>query len=312
MDNMIEVLLATHNGEEFLAEQIDSVLGQEGVELRILIHDDESSDKTPLVLEEYVRDHSAKIDRLHSSGRLGVRGGFSRLLNQTHAPYVAFCDQDDVWVASKLGRLLAHMQLLEKKYGHDMPILVHSDLAVVGRSLQLIHPSFWAYSGIDPTRNNFEQILIKNSVTGCALLANRALVEKANPIPDGAVMHDHWLALVAAAFGRIESIKEPLVLYRQHGSNVIGARAYSWREIFRRFSSSCGRMDISRLRYQASVFSAQFATLLSPEQGALIDGFARLPGLSWIERRIYLLRHGILLPGLIRNMALLFCVRLGK
>lgn len=309
---MIEVLLATYNGEAFLAGQIDSVLGQEGVELRILVRDDGSSDNTQLVLEKYARDNLGKIGLLHSSGRLGGLGSFSWLLNQARAPYMAFCDQDDVWVVSKLGRLLLRMQSLEARLGHDTPILVHSDLAVVDRDLRPIHPSFWTYSGIDPTRNSLGQILIKNPVTGCALLANRALVEKVRPIPDGAVMHDHWLALVAAAFGRIEAVKEPLVFYRQHGNNVVGARAYGWRDIFNRLWSSCGRMDISRLRLQAGALYARFAGQLGPEQIALIGGFAKLPEYGWWGRRVFLIRHSILMPGLVRNLALFLCVRLRR
>lgn len=309
---MIEVLLAAYNGQAFLTEQMNSVLAQEGAELRVLARDDGSSDGTAEILERYARDFPGRVNILHSPGRLGGRGSFSRLLVQAQAPYVAFCDQDDVWASYKLRSLLERMQRLESELGKDTPLLVHSDLAIVDRILQPIHPSFWSYSGINPARQELPQILIKNTVTGCALLANRALVERARPVPDEAAMHDHWLAMVAAAFGHIEAVREPLVAYRQHGNNTVGAQAYGWRNILKRLFSSCGCMDITRLRRQASAFSAHFAKQLSPEQGALIDGFARLPERSWFGRRIFLLRHGILMPGLIRNLALLFCVRLRK
>lgn len=309
---MIEVLLTTYNGEQFLAEQIDSILTQTGVDLRIIVRDDGSSDNTLFVLGSYSRDYPGKIALLDSSERIGVRSGISRLLSQTRAPYAALCDQDDVWKANKLERLLAHMQSLEAIYGQDYPLLVHSDLSVVDKSLHIIHPSYWIYSGIDPERKSLRQTLIKNCVTGCALLVNRALIEKANPIPDGAAMHDHWLAMVATTFGRIEAINEPMVLYRQHENNVIGVRRYNWREIFRRLWISCGRMDISRLRNQASEFLGRYASKLNSDQYALVDGFAHLHERGWVGRRLFLLRHGILLPGLIRNLALLFCVRLAK
>jgi glycosyltransferase involved in cell wall biosynthesis len=309
---MIEVLLTTYNGEQFLAQQIDSILSQVRVELRIIVRDDGSSDNTKFVLGSYLRDYPGKIVLLDSSERIGVSSGINQLLNQTREPYVAFCDQDDVWIDNKLDRLLAHMQSLEAIYGHDYPLLVHSDLSVVDKDLHIIHPSYWNYSGVDPKRNSLRQTLIKNSVTGCALLVNRALVEKAIPIPDGAAMHDHWFAMVATTFGRIETINEPMVLYRQHESNVLGARRYNWHEIFRRLWISCGRMDISRHRKQASEFMRRFASQLNSDQYALVDGFAHLPKRSWVGRRLFLLRHGILLPGLIRNLALMFCVRLGK
>lgn len=308
---MIEVLLATYNGQAFLTEQMNSVLAQEGAELRVLARDDGSSDGTAEILERYARGFPERVTILHSPGRLGGRGSFGWLLDQAQAPYVAFCDQDDVWASNKLRTLLERMQRLESELGKDTPLLVHSDLSVVGLNLLPIHSSFWSYSGINPARQELQQLLVKNTVTGCASLANRALIEKARPVPHEAVMHDHWLALVAATFGRIEIVSESLVAYRQHSNNTVGAQAYGWRIIFKRLLSSCGRMDITRLRRQAGVFSARFAKQLSPEQGARIDGFAYLPERSWFGRRVFLLRHGILMPGLIRNLALLFCTRLG-
>jgi glycosyltransferase involved in cell wall biosynthesis len=308
---MIEVLLATYNGQAFLAEQMNSVLAQEDAELKVLARDDGSSDDTLEILKRYAGDFPARVHILQSRGRLGGKGSFGWLLDQVQAPYVAFCDQDDVWAPIKLHALLERMQRLESELGKNMPLLVHSDLTVVDRNLKLIHPSFWSYSGINPARQHLSQILIKNTVTGCALLANRALIEKARPVPDEAAMHDHWLALVAATFGHIEAISEPLVSYRQHGNNAVGAQAYGWHNIIKRLLLNCGRMDIERLRRQASAFYVRFAKQLSPERGMLIDGFARLPERSWFGRRIFLLRHRILMPGLIRNLALFFCVRLG-
>lgn len=139
-----------------------------------------------------------------------------------------------------------------------------------------------------------------------------AIIERALPIPDGAAMHDHWLALVATAFGHIEAIPETLVAYRQHGSNSVGAQPFGWRNILRQLVSRCGRMDIAKLRRQAEVFHLRFSKHLDPGQADLVEGFARLQDKGWWGRRLFLLRHGILLPGVVRNLALLFCVRLGR
>lgn len=310
--SMIEVLLTTYNGQAFLAEQIDSVLAQEGVDLRVLARDDGSSDDTIEILERYARDYPGRVNILRSPGRLGGPKSFGWLLDQANAPYVAFCDQDDVWVSCKLRKLLERMQILENKLGKDMPLLVHSDLGVVDRSLQPIHASFWSYSGIDPARQELQQILVKNTVTGCAMLFNRALVKRSLPIPEEAAMHDHWLALVAAAFGHIEAVSESLVSYRQHGNNAVGAQAHGWRKIFRWLLLNCGRKGITRLRRQAAAFYTRFEKQLSSEQSTPVSGFAYLPERGWFQRRIFLFRHDILMPGLISNLALLFCARLGK
>lgn len=309
---MIEVLLATYNGEPFLAEQLESLLGQEGVELSILVRDDGSSDNTTSILESYAQRYPGRLTMLGHPGRLGGKGSFGWLLDRSQAPYVACCDQDDVWRSHKLVTLLRRMQTLETTLGKDTPLLVHSDLTVVDEKLNEIDPSFWSYGGIDPARLSLGEVLIKNPVTGCALLANRALLEKACPIPEGAAMHDHWLALVATLFGRIDGVKQPLVLYRQHGRNAVGAQAYGWRHILDRLSSGCGRIGvtIARLRTQADVLNVRFAGQLKPEEHALLDGFARLSERSVGGRLKFLIDHGILMQGLFRNLALALCVSL--
>jgi len=307
---MIDVLLATYNGEPYLAEQLESLYSQEGVALHVFVRDDGSSDNSKKILQEFQQRYPDRLTVLEHRNRLGGKASFGWLLEQSRAPYVAFCDQDDVWVNHKLLTLFKRMQALESTLGKDTPLLVHSDLLVVDDKLKPIATSFWKYSGIVPVRTSLSQVLIKNPVTGCALLANRALVEKACPLPEEAVMHDHWLALVASAFGKIDFIAEPLVKYRQHGRNVVGAQGYTWSNIFGRLLRGCGNVDITPLRRQAGVFYSRFAERLGPQQASIIDGFARLSALSWWGRRKFLVHRGILLPGVVRNMALLFCARL--
>ncbi|NJK40820.1 MAG: hypothetical protein HC934_04660 [Acaryochloridaceae cyanobacterium SU_2_1] len=98
---------------------------------------------------------------------------------------------------------LAAIKQLEAQWGQEMPILVHSDLSLVTADLELIHPSFWRSQNLDPTRNALRHLLIRNHITGCTVVINTALRELALPIPNSAFMHDWWLGLVAAAFGKI-------------------------------------------------------------------------------------------------------------
>jgi glycosyltransferase involved in cell wall biosynthesis len=309
---MIDVLLATYNGEAFLAEQIDSVLAQEAVRLRILARDDGSADGTPAVLERYARAHADRFTLLRSPGRLGAAASFGWLLEHAQAPYVAFCDQDDVWEPAKLKTLLARIRAHEARLGERTPVLAHCDLAVVDAALAPLQASFWRHTGIDPARCALPHVLLKNPVTGCALLANRALVEKARPIPPEAAMHDHWLALVAASFGRIDAVATPLVRYRQHGRNVVGARSHGLGTILRRVLTDTRRLDLARPRGQARAFFRRYANELDAKQRALVDGFARLPERTWLGKRAFLLWHGILFPDLVRNLALMLGVRLGR
>ena len=124
-----------------------------------------------------------------------------------------------------------------------LPIIVHSDLEVVSEQNTVIAKSLISYQGLEIERNSFPNLVISNLVTGCTALINEPLAEKALPIPEKAIMHDWWLALVASAFGKLVYLDIPLVHYRQHGNNTIGAKEFTkvsvvsmslWRRILER------------------------------------------------------------------------------
>lgn len=307
---MIQILLSTYNGEAFLTEQLDSLLAQKGVACTIVVRDDGSSDTTPEILRRYTQKFPDRFALSEELGRLGVIGSFDWLLSKATAPHIAFCDQDDIWKPNKLEILWERMQALEASLGKDVPILVHSDLTVVNHRLQVIHPSFWTYSGLDARRHSLAQLLISNTVTGCAMLANRALVMRAIPIPHEAVMHDHWFALVAAALGHIEPVYESLVSYRQHGRNAVGAQAFGWHTLLKKLISGCGHTAISKLRHQAKILYRRYGDYLKPDHAELVEGFSKLQNKNWFARRFFMLRYGIVRAGVVRNLWLFFCVRL--
>src|SRR5690606_34530724 len=97
---------------------------------------------------------------------------------------------------------------------------------VVDAQRNVIAESFFQFQDIRPQKNGFARMLVSNTVTGCTSLFNEKLARTATPVPNDAVMHDWWLALVASALGAIHTIEEPLLDYRQHGGNTLGAREY--------------------------------------------------------------------------------------
>ena len=142
------------------------------------------------------------------------------------AVYMMFCDQDDIWHRDKVSQSVAAILALEKRFPYRA-CLVHSDLRVVNESCELIEESFFAYQGIRPHKRSFARFLVSNSVTGCTAIVNEKLAAIATPIPKQAIMHDWWLALLAAAFGHIETIDAALIDYRQHQTNTVGAKPYA-------------------------------------------------------------------------------------
>lgn len=185
-----------------LLQYMDSIIGQTYGNWRLLARDDGSTDGTVDILRAYAGDHPGKILLIEDGDKgLGASGNFERLMRHSKADYIMFCDQDDVWLPDKIGRLFDAMREFENQHGTDIPLLVHSDLKVVGPDCEELQPSFFAFQGIELSFGRcINRLLVQNIVTGCASMFNRNLLERALPIPADAAMHDWWLTLVAAGF----------------------------------------------------------------------------------------------------------------
>ena len=232
----IAIVLPTYNGEAYLAEQLDSLLAQSYKNFVIVTRDDGSQDDSAAIIGRYAFEHADLFHVLENDGKnLGACASFSLLTQYVlenkerlglSSAYIMFCDQDDVWLPTKIEASLRAMLAREKLKACDSPVLIHSDLRVVDERLNLLSDSFFAYQKIDSSKKNVWHLLLMNTVTGCTAMINESLARVACPIPQEAVMHDWWLALVCSAVGDIVTLPEALVSYRQHGSNTLGALQY--------------------------------------------------------------------------------------
>ena len=219
----IEVVMAVYNGINYLEQQILSIYQQTLRPKKLLVRDDCSSDGSLELLKSLSRKWPGWIEIMDSNERVGAAANFGKLLRNSRSPYVALADQDDLWDANKLEVCYQLCRRLEMKIGIDVPVLIHSDLRIIDDIGRHLSDSFFEYQGFDPYRTDVDELLIQNIVTGCSSLVNRSLLNRALPLPDHPVMHDLWLALVASEFGSIGFIPQPLLSYRQHRTNVIGA-----------------------------------------------------------------------------------------
>ena len=218
----IAVLLAVYNGEKYLSEQIESLLRQSYGDFVIYIHDDGSKDGSVAVEDEYVRKYPDRIKRLDYPPTGGPQNNFLSALSRTDADYYMFCDQDDVWLDNKIELTYKKMCETEEK---GKPCAIFSDLAVVDSELRTIDCSFMHYTNRYPEKTGLRDILARNCAAGCTMMINRelaALMIKYKSI-DNIYMHDWWGMLIAACLGKIGYINEPLILYRQHEKNQLGA-----------------------------------------------------------------------------------------
>lgn len=221
----IAILLATYNGASYLCEQIDSILNQSFADWHLYIHDDGSTDNTQTIVHDYTNRFPEKITVLEYPPQGGACNNFFSLLDSVEAPYYMFSDQDDVWKEYKIQRCYETMQQQEKKHLHK-PILIHSDMAVVDSQLNTIAPSFVRNQRIKVDKvQKFVDFAFTNTVTGCTMFFNMATAECIKHPRDYARMHDSWITLsVVSNEGVLHFIDEPLLLYRQHGDNTLGAK----------------------------------------------------------------------------------------
>jgi glycosyltransferase involved in cell wall biosynthesis len=297
----VDILLAAYNGETFIASQLDSLLAQNYKGIHIIIRDDLSTDNTLKILEEYASRFPAVITLIPSKQQLGVKGNFSCLMENSSADYMMFADQDDIWNACKVAKTLAAMKALERNHPEGTPLLVHTDAKVADKDLCILSDSFWGYSGINIKRaHSLNRLLMQNVVTGCSMMINRSLLVLAIPIPEACVMHDWWLALVAASLGKIDALAEPTMLYRQHGKNTIGAQKFlSWNYI---------KLGLHKLRKPEAAKQAQVKELLrrhseclSEGQIALLKDYQELPQAMLPKKAFLIFKHGFFKVGLMRN-----------
>lgn len=304
----VDILLATYNGARYLPEQLDSLLHQTEVLPRIIISDDGSSDETLSIIGRLEAMYPGRIKRLPQGPGRGASANFNYLLASTDAHYVFLADQDDVWDQDKVVISLDKMWALEQEHGTETPLLVHTDLRVMDESLQLISPSFFEFQNLKKSRDQFKDLLFQNTVTGCTVLANRALLNKALPIPSAAMMHDWWLALVAAAFGKIGFVDKATMSYRQHGSNTVGARGWTMAFILDRLGQLTSRRSagalLSPLFFQITAFMANYRHAMASQRLKMLSDCVAMMGQSNFSRVFVALRDGFRKHGALRTAGL--------
>lgn len=224
----VGIVLATYNCDrQHFQQQIDSIRQQDFENWMCLVSDDGSREAVRQFIAETVAEDPRFI--YHPQPRnLGsyhnFEFGIEYFRGDRTLTHLAFSDQDDIWFPYKLSRLLHAIETTGAA-------LAHSDLELIDGDGNVLHPSVWNYEKRRPEQLSPRLLLLRNTVTGCTVMMRSSLVPAAMPFPKqprtGGWYHDHWLALVAAQTGAIVHIREPLVRYRQHGHNVVGAEKHA-------------------------------------------------------------------------------------
>ncbi|MFV7706696.1 glycosyltransferase [Shewanella algae] len=219
----VAVLLAAYNGEQYIVEQIDSILMQHDVDVTIFISVDRSSDSTHMIVNDYSNSHKNKVIVLPYGAKFGSAGSnFFRLLVDVDFSlfdYVAFADQDDIWLPNKLSSSISQMKA------------TNSD-AYSGNVT-----AFWPNNRQVLIKKDYPQkrydYLFESAGPGCtfvfnvklALAIKDILIEKSEKIST-LWLHDWFCYSFARHSGyRWHIGSNPLMLYRQHTNNEVGANS---------------------------------------------------------------------------------------
>jgi len=215
----ITILMATYNGANYIAEQLDSLLAQTYGNWQLVIRDDGSDDDTVAIVLTYTHKYPHIFLTSKKSAAKGACANFAALFDiarqDQEMAYIMFCDQDDIWKPEKLQKTMAAMQAMESENPHE-PVLIYGNFELMDAYGNFMPGAFKLKHHID-----LRNLLSFNFVYGCTTMLNRELIDKIAAIPVSAINHDYWIALVASLY-QSRFIDEPLLRYRQHGNNASG------------------------------------------------------------------------------------------
>jgi len=221
---MVSVAMCTYNGSKYIKEQLISILDQTQKIEEIVICDDNSSDNTVEIAKEVLENTDIKVKIIRNEVQKGVTKNFENALMNCTGDIIFLSDQDDVWSKNKVEIICKEMQ--NKENG----MLFFTDAYLVDANLNKLDKSLWEKVGIEGSCSfGVLDFLGKRFVTGATVAIRKDILKYALPIPE-CWIHDAWLAVNAALYGKVYAIKEKTIFYRQHSSNVIGVRNKSFFE----------------------------------------------------------------------------------
>ncbi len=213
-NSLISVAIATYNGEGFLRQQLDSIYNQSYSNIQVIVTDDRSNDSTVEILEEYNKKYGLMYTI--NPTNLGFSRNFEKAISLCSGDYIALADQDDMWKSNKLEALINNIG------DHS---LIYSDAVLTNEKNEVIHTSFKnKCRDIAEGECCFCDFIFKKNIYGCTMMFTKELAQQALPIPSKYFQHDWWLPIVAHKMNGIKYLDKPLMSYRQHGSNNIGAK----------------------------------------------------------------------------------------
>lgn len=216
MKPIVFVLLSSYNGEKYIRQQIESILAQEGCEIRLIVRDDGSTDDTLKILAEYKNE--GKLEYYQGSNLGPAKSFLTLMINAGEAEYYAFSDQDDIWENDKI------IEGIRKLPKTQNPALYCSNLRMVDNQGNVLAPLFLP----EKIATDFYSLVLQSGyLFGCTMIFNRPMQQfvASRGLPQYLVMHDVWLGIIAAMYGNLVYDANTYINYRRHEGNFTGNKS---------------------------------------------------------------------------------------
>ncbi len=239
----VSVAICTYNGAKFLREQLDSIACQTRRPDEVVVGDDASTDDSVAIVEAWARETGIPTHISRNNPRLGVTENFQWTIHRCRGEFVCPCDQDDVWLPTKIEKTIAPL------VGDERVTLCLCQSMICDEAMRSTGKTVFDDQRFsEPYRlalregDGFSAFARHLVAPGHAMAFRRSIVAQLMPFPDTCV-HDQWIAIVASALGRTAFVDEPLVNYRYHGSQVTGGE----RKSLAQWSAAQGTLKLDHL-----------------------------------------------------------------
>lgn len=225
----ISVAMATFNGANFIFQQLESINNQTMLPHELIISDDCSTDDTINIIEKFSKISKFPVVVLNDEVRRGFADNFLNAASACRGDYIMFCDQDDVWIESKIETVMKEMADPDVALCIHANTLVDADLRVISQNPENVRENVTLRKmAHEPYGSVFGNAMtFKSSLLSIIPSGMRPRQPEKN---DKVMSHDHWIYQLASVTGDIRLLSTELLLYRQHGGNAYGVLHRTWRE----------------------------------------------------------------------------------
>lgn len=219
----VDIAMATYNGEHYIETQIESIINQTFSNWRLFIRDDNSTDNTQSIIEEFCKKDDRIIFIKDNLGSLGVSRNFEETIKYCNSPYIMLADQDDYWFKNKIERSLDGILEIEEKKTSSHPILLFSNSIYTDECLNPINKCLYPQN-LKTDLYNF--LFINAGYQGAGMIFNFALKKIIIPFNPNLIVHDLHISMIAYFYGTVSFLPESLMYYRRHPSSTSKSNIY--------------------------------------------------------------------------------------